>query len=248
MAFIILVRHGDNEWVKKHRLAGWIPGVHLNENGHKQAEQLAERLAHLPVKAVYSSPVTRCRETADYIAKSHQQDVVEIEDIGEVRYGKWEGKKIKKLAKKREWHAVQFFPSRFQFPDGEALRETQFRAVQALEKLTARHQKDTIVVVSHADLIKLVLAHYLGVHIDLFQRIAISPASASVLALSENGIVRVVRINDDGPLRPLESSGRSGKKGRKKAKGLAHAGKEVLAAADQPASDASGREDEVLKG
>ena len=176
MATFILVRHGENDWVKKHRLAGWISGVHLNENGRKQAAAAAERLAKLPIKAVYSSPVERCMETATYIAQSHKMGIIQLEAIGEVRYGKWEGKKIKKLAKKPEWHTVQFFPSRLQFPSGEALREVQFRAIQAIEQLNTRHnQKDIIALVSHADLIKLVLAHYLGVHIDLFQRIVVSP-------------------------------------------------------------------------
>lgn len=202
MATIILVRHGENDWVKKHRLAGWIEGVHLNENGRSQAKDAAKRLSKLPIKQIYSSPVTRCLETAEYIAKSHKLDIIKLEDLGEVRYGDWEGKKIKKLATKPEWHAVQYYPSRFQFPNGEALREVQFRAIQALEKLSATHHDDIIVVVSHADLIKLVLAHYLGTHIDLFQRIVISPASVSVLALMNNGVVRVVRVNDTGLLQP----------------------------------------------
>ncbi|MFQ5399446.1 MAG: MSMEG_4193 family putative phosphomutase [Anaerolineae bacterium] len=201
MAIIVLVRHGENDWVKKKRLAGWIPGVHLNENGRKQAEQVAQRLADLPVKAVYSSPVTRCLETAAAIAVLQQLPVIEVAELGEVRYGKWEGKKIKKLARKPSWRAVQFFPSRHRFPQGEALREVQFRAVQALEKLSAAHEKEVIIAVSHADVIKLVLAYYLGVHIDLFQRIAVSPASVSVVALSLNGSVHILRLNDDGPLR-----------------------------------------------
>jgi probable phosphoglycerate mutase len=117
-----------------------------------------------------------------------------------VRYGKWEGKKIKKLAKKRAWHVVQYYPSRMRFPDGESLLEVQFRAVQALEALCLAHGDEAIAVVSHADLIKLILAHYLGVHIDLFQRIVVSPASVSVLHLSDKGFVRVSRVNDDGPL------------------------------------------------
>ena len=204
MTTIILVRHGENDWVKKQRLAGWIPGIHLNENGRLQAQDAAQRLAGLPMQAVYSSPVLRCVETAVTIAQPHQLNVTELPDVGEVRYGKWEGAKIKKLAKKPAWSAVQHFPSRFQFPQGEALREVQFRAVQALEALSARHEKDTIAVVSHADVIKLVLAHYLGVHMDLFQRIVISPASVSILALMPNGVVRVVRLNDTGQLLPPE--------------------------------------------
>lgn len=204
MTTILLVRHGENDWVKKHRLAGWIEGIHLNENGRQQAADAAERLAKLPIKAIYSSPVLRCRETADFIAASQNLPVNLLDEIGEVRYGKWEGKKIKKLAKKKKWFTVQFYPSRMKFPDGDTLRGVQTRGVEALETLAQTHRdRDIIVVVSHADLIKLVLAHYLGVHIDLFQRIIISPASVSMLHLSENGVVRVGRINDDGPLKPL---------------------------------------------
>ncbi|MCB9420898.1 MAG: MSMEG_4193 family putative phosphomutase [Ardenticatenaceae bacterium] len=200
MTTFILVRHGENDWVNKHRLAGWIPGIHLNEKGHEQAQAAAERLAHLPVTAVYSSPVTRCMETAVYIARPHNLDVIELEEVGEVRYGKWEGKKIKKLAKKKRWMTVQFFPSRMTFPQGEALRDVQSRGIQALEKLSRQHPDDVVIVVSHADLIKLVMAHYLGVHIDLFQRIVISPASANVMSLHPSGGVRILRLNDDGPL------------------------------------------------
>ncbi len=203
MATILLVRHGENDWVKKHRLAGWIEGIHLNENGRQQAADAAERLAALPIKAIYSSPVLRCRETADFIAGPQDLPVKLLDDIGEVHYGQWEGKKIKKLAKKKEWFTVQFFPSRMQFPGGDTLRGVQTRGVNAIEALAQSHDdKDIIVVVSHADLIKLVLAYYLGVHIDLFERIIVSPASVSILHLSKNGVVRVGRVNDDGPLKP----------------------------------------------
>lgn len=213
MATVILVRHGENDWVKKQRLAGWIPNVHLNQNGRRQAEQVGRRLADLPIKGVYSSPVARCMETAEYIAGAHGLELVVLEDVGEVRYGDWEGKKIKKLAKKKLWHVVQHYPSRIRFPKGEALREVQFRAIQALEQLSSQHENEMIVVVSHADVIKLVLAHYLGVHIDLFQRIAVSPGSISALALPANGIVRVLRVNDDGPLKPPEEKKESAKDG-----------------------------------
>lgn len=203
MTTILLVRHGENDWVKKHRLAGWIEGIHLNENGRQQAAAAAERLAALPIKAIYSSPVLRCRETADFIANSQNLAINLLDAIGEVRYGKWEGKKIKKLVKKKKWFTVQFYPSRMEFPGGDTLRGVQIRGVNAIETLAQTHDdKDIIVVVSHADLIKLVLAHYLGVHIDLFQRIIVSPASVSMLHLFENGVVRVGRVNDDGPLKP----------------------------------------------
>lgn len=203
MTIIVLLRHGENDWVKKQRLAGWLPGVHLNENGHQQAQAAAKRLEALPVKALYSSPVTRCLETAGYVAQTFGLEINQLEEIGEVRYGAWEGKKIKNLAQKPLWKIVQFFPSRMRFPEGEALREVQFRMVQAIERLSEQHREETIVAVSHADAIKLVLAHYLGVHIDLFQRISVSPASVSILYLAESGVMRVLRVNDDGPLRPL---------------------------------------------
>ena len=201
MAYILLVRHGQNEWVEKKRLAGWLPDIHLNEKGKQQATDLAGRLAHLPIKAVYSSPVTRCLETADYIGRVLELEVEPLEDVGEVRYGEWEGAEIEALSKEKSWYAVQHFPSRFRFPQGEALREVQARAISALETLATKHEKsEMIAVVSHADLIKLMLANYLGIHIDLFQRIVIAPCSVSVLALMDNGMVRVVRLNDDGPL------------------------------------------------
>ena len=217
MAIIILVRHGENDWSKKNKLAGWLPGVHLNETGHHQAEAVAQRLAVLPVKAVYSSPLTRCLETATYIAETHRLSVQQIEEVGEVRYGEWEGKKVSKLARKPLWHAVQFFPSRARFPGGEAMRDVQQRAVTALEETAARHEKEMVVVVSHADVIRLVLAHYLGVHIDLFQRLVIAPAAVSILSLSPGGMVRVLRLNDDGPLHaPTTAEPTKDKKKRKK--------------------------------
>jgi probable phosphomutase (TIGR03848 family) len=202
MTQILLVRHGQNEWVNKKRLAGWIPSVHLNEEGMEQVSNLSQRLVSLPIKAIFSSPLERCIETAQGIAAAQGLEVIESDQFGEVRYGEWEGKKVKKLAKKRSWYAVQHYPSRFQFPSGEALRAVQQRAVDAIEDIAALHQDEMVVIVSHADVIKLVLAYYLGMHIDLFQRIGLSPASVSVLALSKNGPVGVLRINDDGPIKP----------------------------------------------
>lgn len=218
MGTIILVRHGENDWSRKNKLAGLIPGVHLNETGHQQAQNAAQRLAPLPIKAIYSSPVTRCLETAGYIADTHNLSVKKVKAIAEVEYGEWEGKKIKKLAQAPLWRAVQFFPSRMRFPQGEALREVQFRAIQAIEEIAARHENELVVVVSHADVIRLVLAHYLGVHIDLFQRLIISPASASVLALGSDGGARVLRVNDDGPMQAPAPPQEKKKKKTKKAK------------------------------
>lgn len=220
MAYILLIRHGQNNWVQKKRLAGWTPGVHLNEDGQKQVADLGQRLAHLPISMVYSSPLERCLETAEAVARPHNLIVSQMADIGEVRYGQWEGAKISKLAKQKEWHTVQHFPSRFRFPEGESFIDVQHRAVAALEQLNQKHEKEVIAAVSHADVIKLVVAHYLGMHIDQFQRIGISPASVSVLALMPGGGVRVLRVNDHGPIQPPSppEDGKDEKQKKKKKK------------------------------
>ncbi len=212
MATILLARHGENNWVKENRLAGWTPGVVLNDNGHEQAKGLAERLAHLPIKAIYTSPLERCVQTAEHVAKPHSLDLIEFPEMGEVKYGEWEGEKIAELSKKKEWHTIQFFPSRFGFPEGETLRGVQARAVDAIEMLAERHSDEMVIVCAHADVIKLVLAHYLGAHIDLFQRIGLSPASVSVLGLGEHGGVRVMRVNDDGPIKAQKRKEKTDKK------------------------------------
>jgi probable phosphoglycerate mutase len=219
MALILLVRHGQNDWVKKRRLAGWIPGIHLNDAGRKEAEQAAGRLAQLPIKAVYSSPLERCHETAEIIAGAHKLEVQPVPAVGEVAYGEWQGEKIKRLSRLPEWQSVQYTPSRFRFPGGETLIEVQRRATDALEKLAERHEKDIIIVVSHADVIKLALAHFLGMHIDLFQRIAIAPGSVSVLALGKTGRPLILRLNDSGPLEfPDQAKGSDDKKKTKPGK------------------------------
>jgi probable phosphoglycerate mutase len=206
MAIFLLVRHGQNDWVDKKRLAGWTPGVHLNDEGKRQVELLAERLNSLPVKAIYSSPLVRCTETADIIARQRGLEVQINESIGEVRYGSWEGKKLKKLTKKkRKWSAIQHSPSRFQFPGGESFMAVQARAVSAIEDLYQKHTKEVVLVVSHADVIKLLISYYSGTHIDLFQRFVISPASMSVLAFGKSGSVKILRVNDNGSLKIPEN-------------------------------------------
>ena len=216
MSVILLVRHGENNWVKENKLAGWTPGVVLNDNGHKQAVALAERLAHLPIKAIYSSPLERCVQTAEHLAEPLGLDIIDCPQIGEVKYGEWEGEPIKALSKKKEWHTIQHVPSRFAFPGGESLRGVQTRAVNLIEALAAQHSDEMVIVVGHADVIKLILAHYVGAHIDLFQRIGLSPASVSVLGLGEHGGIRVMRINDDGPIKAPPKKKKDREEGKEK--------------------------------
>lgn len=184
MTQLLLVRHAVNDWVDTGRLAGWTPGVHLNDQGKAQASALGNRLANVPLTAIYTSPLERTRETADAIASHHPHLRMNVSDeVGEVRYGRWQGEKLSKLRKDKLWQTVQLYPSRVQFPDGETFRQAQARAVNAVEMVAAKHPGGTVVVVSHSDVIKLVLTHYLGAPLDMFQRIAISPASITTIYL-----------------------------------------------------------------
>ncbi len=187
MTQILLVRHAVNDFVKTGKLAGWIPGVHLNDDGKAQAEALGNRLSHAPIERIYSSPLERTMETARAIQKRHPHLEIEVnEAIGEVRYGDWEGMKLSDLRRRKLWKVVQEYPSRVCFPNGETMRGVQTRVVDAIERMVVRHPRAMVVAVLHADLIKMALAHYLGVHLDNFQRIVVSPASISALSLGHS--------------------------------------------------------------
>lgn len=204
MTHILLIRHAVNDFVKTGKLAGWTPGVHLNDEGKAQAEALGKRLATAPINHLYSSPLERTMETAEAIQQHHPHLTIKHHDgIGEVRYGDWEGLAISDLARRKMWQVVQEYPSRAYFPNGETMRGVQERAVNAIETLVAAHPRDMVAVVSHADLIKMVLAHYLGMHLDVFQRIVVSPASISTLMLGY-GRPYVVTINDMSHVLQLE--------------------------------------------
>ena len=195
MPTILLVRHGENEYVAKGRLAGRLPGVHLNENGRMQAEAVAKALGKAPIKAVYSSPMERCMETAEPLAAALGMDVISREGLLEVDFGDWQDKTLKQLRRRKLWKVVQGNPARMHFPQGETFVDAQHRIVQTLEDLSQQHKpKDLIVCFSHSDLIKLAISYYLGQPIDLFQRIMIAPASISTLYLGEMG-AHIINVN-----------------------------------------------------
>lgn len=200
MTTLLLIRHAANDWVGD-RLAGWTPGVHLNEKGYQQAAALADRLAPWPLEAVYSSPLERAVETAEAVAARHSLRVRILEGMGESRYGDWTGQSIKELSKSPEWLKVQYNPSDARFPNGESLGEMQARAVAALESLRERHPKGVVAVFSHADVIKAAAAYYAGMHLDLFQRLVIGTASVTWIQFGPHG-PRLVRLNDTGELEP----------------------------------------------
>jgi probable phosphomutase (TIGR03848 family) len=209
---IVLLRHATTAATGK-RLGGWTPGVHLDDAGVAQAEAAADRLAELPVAAVYASPLERTQETAKHVARRHGLRVRTRRAVGEVDYGEWTDRPLAELRRLKLWKVVQHTPSRVTFPGGESIRGAQQRAVDALEDLAAEHADDTIVVVSHADVIKAVLAHHLGMPLDTFQRLHVAPASVSVLHLTDGAAPVVARINDHGPLAaPPRRPGRRGRR------------------------------------
>ncbi len=186
MTTLLLIRHGANDWVHG-RLAGRIPGVHLNETGRAQAASVAERVAALPLAAIYTSPLDRTVETAQAIAGPRGMALRIVEGVQEVDYGEWQGAELKELYKHELWPGVQHYPSGTRFPGGETLGEAQNRMVASLDALRTRHPDEMIAVVSHADIIKLAVAYYLGLHIDLFQRLEIGTCSVTAVGFTKMG-------------------------------------------------------------
>ncbi len=198
---LVLVRHAVTEHTGP-LLSGRMPGIDLSDKGVEQAEATAKRLANLPVGVIYASPIERTTQTAHRIAAHHGLDVVPLPGVIEADYGEWTGGKIAELAKTDTWKVVQAAPSRARFPGGETITEMQARTVAALDAVVAAHPNTTIVVVSHADPIKSAIAHYTGVHLDLFQRVHVSPASVTVFDFHTYGVM-MVKCNDTGGLDDL---------------------------------------------
>ena len=195
MRLLLLLRHAVTEHTGA-RLSGWMPGLHLSEEGRRQAEGLAGRLGPVAVDALYASPLERCQETAAVVAGAKGLKIETLEDVGEVRYGDWTGRTLKELGKEPLWKVVQATPSAARFPDGESIFEMQARAVLAVERLREAHPKQAVAVCSHADVIKALVCHYLGMHLDLFQRVVVSPASVTAIAFGP--VPYLVRLNDVG--------------------------------------------------
>jgi probable phosphomutase (TIGR03848 family) len=198
---LVLVRHAVTEHTGP-LLSGRLPGIELSEKGRAQADSAADRLAVLPIVAVYASPIERTTQTAVAIAARHHVEVQPLPGVIEADYGEWTGGNIADLAKTEEWKVVQVAPSRARFPGGETIREMQARTVGALDEVIASHPNQTVVVVSHADPIKSAIAHYTGMHLDLFQRVHVAPASATVFDFHPYGAM-LVKCNDTGGLGDL---------------------------------------------
>jgi probable phosphoglycerate mutase len=199
MPLLLLIRHGENDYTRKHKLAGYTPDVHLNERGQSQAQALAEALKEVPIKAIYSSPLERATETATPIATIRGLEVQIEAGLLETNVGKWQGRSLAALRLQKAWKVVQHAPSRAQFPEGETFYECQARIVAALDSISRRYKpQDIIATVFHADPIKLAVAHYLGLPLDHFQRLACDTGSLSALYVSESG-ANLLKLNQRPP-------------------------------------------------
>lgn len=205
MTTVLLVRHGLTA-ATGHVLSGWTPGVSLDERGQAQAKALGARLASVPLAAVVTSPLDRCRETAQAILDARAsfdgqpRELTVDERVGECRYGDWTGKALTELAKDELWPVVQAHPSavRFPGPEGEAMTDMQHRAVGAIRDWNSRLGKDaTYVVCSHGDVIKAIVADSLGLHLDQYQRILADPCSLTVIRYTPLRPF-LLRMNDVG--------------------------------------------------
>lgn len=217
MATVVLIRHGRTRANADGILAGWTPGVGLDETGQAQATALAERLRPVPLAAVVTSPLDRTRQTAALMLGERDVPVHVDDRVGECRYGDWTGGSLKTLAKDPMWKVVQGHPSAAVFPgpEGESMAQMQHRAVSAVREWNERLGSQAVyAVVSHGDVIKAILADALGMHLDQFQRIRVDPCSVSVVDYTPLRPF-VERTNDTGAsldrLRPP--------KGRRRRKG-----------------------------
>ncbi len=193
MTVVYLIRHGQNDYVTQKKLAGRLPGVHLNDVGREQAAQVAAGLKSGKLQAVYSSPLERAAETAKPIAAAQGLEVISLEGLSEISIGRWQGLSLRAARRRKLWPTIQHTPSLARFPEGESFLEAQARIIDALEIIRSNHS-GTIACVSHADPIKLAIAHYVGMPIDSFQRLEIEPSSISELSFKE-GSARLIRLN-----------------------------------------------------
>ncbi|HEX9012899.1 MAG TPA: histidine phosphatase family protein, partial [Anaerolineaceae bacterium] len=187
MATLLLIRHGENDSIGK-RLTGRLPGVHLNAAGCRHAEQLAEALKNLPIKAIYSSPLERTMETAEPLAQILNLAVIPRDGLMEINFGAWQGKTPKQMARLKLWKTVQESPSQMTFPQGESFPAAQERIAAELNAINASHEEDDLVACfSHSDAIKLAVSYFLGLPLDHFQRTSVDPCSLTMIHVPKEG-------------------------------------------------------------
>lgn len=214
MPLLLLIRHGENDYTKKHKLAGYTPDVHLNERGQTQAQALADALKEVPIKAIYSSPLERAMETAAPIAAARGLEVQAEAGLLETNVGKWQGRSLASLRLQKHWKVVQSAPSRAQFPEGETFYECQARIVAALDSISRKYKpQDVVACVFHADPIKLAVAHYIGLPLDHFQRLSCDTGSLTALYVGEAG-ANLIKLNQRPPFDFLPQNSKTKNNGK----------------------------------
>jgi len=197
MPIFLLIRHGETDYNKKMHLAGRLPNVHLTQKGCQQAQLIADKLGVAPIKAIYSSPLERTLETAEPLAIALKMEVIPLLGLSETDCGEWQGQSVKKLRRSKIWRSVQQHPSLFHFPGGESIAECQHRMVQVLESLRLKYSpQELLACFGHSDPIKQVVAYYLGLPLDNFQRLSIDIASITALQITESG-TRLIMLNNN---------------------------------------------------
>lgn len=186
MTTFLLVRHALHEY-GGHRIAGRTPDVHLSPDGLRQADALAARLSGLKIDALYASPILRCQETAARIAAPHGLQVQTADEITELDFGDWQGAELKDLDAQDRWKRFNAFRGGTRAPSGELFLEVQLRIVRFVLDLRERHEGQTVALITHADVIRAALLHFLGMPMDLFLRLEIGPASVSTVAIADYG-------------------------------------------------------------
>lgn len=197
MARLLLIRHAPTPETGS-RLTGRLGGVSLDDRGRNVAQKTADRLSKVKLDAVYTSPLERTAETAAIVAEPHGLRPIKDKGVIEVDFGAWQGKTLAQLRKRKLWSQVIATPSQVTFPDGESFINMQHRAVAACNRIATKTGRGTAAVVSHSDVIKAVVSHYLGQPLDLFQRIIISPASVTIVHVPNSGFPMVETINSYG--------------------------------------------------
>jgi broad specificity phosphatase PhoE len=192
MTRFLLVRHTAHDFLAKGMIAGRQPGVHLNAAGKEEAEELAERLSILPVDAIFSSPLERAWETAAPLARKLALQVQIAEEFNEIDVGNWTNRAFRELERDEHWQRWNNFRSSTATPTGELMLDVQARAVGKISQLKEQHR--FVAIFSHGDPIRAVLAHFLGLHLDLFLRLSIDPGSLTLVELGDQ-FVRVRMIN-----------------------------------------------------
>jgi probable phosphomutase (TIGR03848 family) len=227
MTTLFLIRHGLTA-VTGSKLYGTTPGFHLDERGRRQAAMLVERFVGVRPTAIYSSPLERCVETVEPLAAANNVAVVTSPALMEMDAGAWTGRSLASLRRTKLWKEVQRNPSTFRFPGGEGFKEAQERLVAEVEKIARRHRRGRVVIATHGDLVRMLLAYFSGTPLDMFQRTIIDAASVSVVMLGKER-AHVALVNDTGgglnrfgptdAAQPWESSGGDGRRAAGKVRG-----------------------------